>query len=103
MSTTPSSQADAPKRKKGVALAGVAAGTTAICRIKGSIHIPLGELPARLAEIPIDRPVLIHCHHGGRSLRATQFLRAKGRPDVSNVKGGIDAWSVEVDPSVARY
>ena len=75
----------------------------AICRIHGAVHIPLGELPARLGEIPSDRPVLIHCHHGGRSLRATQFLRAQGRPAVSNVKGGIDAWSRLIDPSVPRY
>lgn len=75
----------------------------AICRIPGSMHIPLAELPERLAEIPAGRPLLIHCHHGGRSLRATQFLRARGRGDVSNVKGGIDAWSRQVDPSVPRY
>ena len=47
--------------------------------------------------------MLIHCHHGGRSLRVTQFLRAKGYTAVSNVKGGIDAWSREVDASVPRY
>lgn len=75
----------------------------AICRIPGALHIPLGELPARMAEIPADRPVLIHCHHGGRSLRATQFLRAQGRSAVSNVKGGIDAWSRLIDPAVPRY
>lgn len=74
-----------------------------ICRIAGAVHIPLGELPARLDEIPTDRPVLIHCHHGGRSLRATQFLRAQGRAAVSNVKGGIDAWSRLIDPTVPRY
>ena len=75
----------------------------AICRIAGSLHIPLAELPARLGEIPSDRPVLIHCHHGGRSLRATQFLRAKGFSAVSNVKGGIEAWACQVDPTLGRY
>lgn len=75
----------------------------AICRIPGAVHIPLAELPERLAEIPAGRPVLIHCHHGGRSLRATHFLRARGRTEVSNVKGGIDAWSRQVDPAVPRY
>lgn len=75
----------------------------AICRIAGSLHIPLAQLPARLGEIPSDRPVLIHCHHGGRSLRATQFLRAQGRTAVSNVKGGIEAWACQVDPGLGRY
>lgn len=75
----------------------------AICRIPGAVHIPLAELPERVVEIPAGRPVLIHCHHGGRSLRATQFLRARGRCDVSNVKGGIDAWSRQIDPAIRRY
>lgn len=75
----------------------------ALCRIAGARLIPMGEVPGRLAEIPTDRPVLIHCHHGGRSLRVTQFLRAKGHARVSNVKGGIDAWSLRVDPAVPRY
>lgn len=75
----------------------------AICRLTGSLHIPLGELPLRLAEVPRDRMVIIHCHHGGRSLRATRFLRSKGHARVANLKGGIDAWSIQVDPSVPRY
>lgn len=75
----------------------------AICRLPGSVHIPLGELPLRHAEVPRDRRVVIHCHHGGRSLRATQFLRSKGHAEVSNLKGGIDAWSIQVDPAVPRY
>ena len=75
----------------------------AICAIPGARLIPMGVLPQRLAEIPQDVPVLIQCHHGGRSLRVTQFLRAKGYTRVSNVKGGIDAWSLKIDPKVARY
>lgn len=75
----------------------------AICSIAGAKLIPMGMVPQRLAEIPQDVPVLIHCHHGGRSLRVTQFLRAKGYSKASNVKGGIDAWSLKVDPKVARY
>ena len=75
----------------------------AICRISGAKLIPMGQIPERLAELPKDAVILVHCHHGGRSLRVTQFLRAKGYPAVSNVKGGIDAWSREVDASVPRY
>lgn len=75
----------------------------ATCCIAGAKLIPMASVPARLAEIPQDVPVLVHCHHGGRSLRVTQFLRAKGFPKVSNVKGGIDAWSLKIDPKVLRY
>lgn len=75
----------------------------ATCCIAGAKLIPMASVPERLAEIPQDVPVLIHCHHGGRSLRVTQFLRAKGYTKVSNVQGGIDAWSLKVDPKVRRY
>lgn len=75
----------------------------AICRMGATHHIPLGQLGERWMELPRDTRILVHCHHGGRSLRATQFLRAKGLGAVSNVKGGIEAWSCRVDPSVPRY
>lgn len=74
-----------------------------ICRMGATHHIPLGELPERWAELPRGARILVHCHHGGRSLRATRFLRAKGLAGVSNVKGGIDAWSLRIDPGVPRY
>jgi sulfur-carrier protein adenylyltransferase/sulfurtransferase len=61
-------------------------------RIPGSVLIPLGELPARLAEIPTDRDVYVHCRMGARSARAVDYLRAFGRPNSYNVTGGIDAW-----------
>ena len=65
--------------------------------------IPLAELPNQLSKIPQNRPVLIMCHHGGRSMRATQFLRSKGYVLATNIKGGIDAWSLHVDPQIPRY
>ena len=75
----------------------------AVCRIEGSRLIPMNTVPMRLAEIPQDVPVLVQCHHGGRSMKVTHFLRSKGYTRVSNVKGGIDAWSIKVDPQVPRY
>lgn len=75
----------------------------ATCCIACAKLIPMALVPERLAEIPQGVPILIHCHHGGRSLRVTQFLRAKGYAQVSNVRGGIDAWSVKIDPKVRRY
>ena len=61
-------------------------------RIPGSMLIPLGELPSRLAEVPTDRDVYVHCRMGGRSARAVHYLRAFGRPNSYNVTGGLDAW-----------
>ncbi len=75
----------------------------AVCRIAGSRLIPMNSLSARLSEIPQDELVLVQCHHGGRSMRVTQFLRAKGYARVSNLQGGIDAWSLKIDPKVPRY
>jgi adenylyltransferase/sulfurtransferase len=71
--------------------------------IPGAVLIPLGELAARTAELPKDRALLVHCHHGGRSMRATQFLRAKGFARTTNLAGGIHQWSLQIDPSVPRY
>lgn len=75
----------------------------AVCRVEPCLHIPMREIPGRLAEIPAGRPVLVLCHLGSRSALATQFLRAHGFAQAVNVAGGIDAWACEVDPSLARY
>ena len=77
----------------------------ATARIAGSKHIPMREIPGRLAEFasgPSER-VVVHCHHGGRSLRVTQFLRQQGFTQAQNMTGGIDAWSQQIDSSVPRY
>lgn len=76
---------------------------TEIAMIAGAELIPLGEFAARAKSLPRDKPILIHCHHGNRSMQATQWLRRNGYDKVSNVAGGIDAWSLEIDPSVPRY
>lgn len=74
-----------------------------LCRIAGSEHIPMRQIPEQVGSLPKNKHLLIHCHHGGRSLRVTQFLRANGYDAVSNVAGGIDAWSLVVDPAIPRY
>ncbi len=74
-----------------------------ICAIEGSIHIPMGEIPERLSELPSDKEILVHCHHGGRSLRVVQFLRENGYDRSTNVAGGIDSWSLQIDSSLQRY
>ena len=74
-----------------------------VASIDGSLDIPLGELPARVGEVPDDRPVAVLCHSGMRSARATAFLIQSGRSGIYNVMGGIDRWSADVDPAVPRY
>lgn len=71
--------------------------------LPGDLWIPLRELPRRLDELPADRPIVVYCHVGGRSERAVELLRRSGRPRAYNLAGGIDGWSVRVDPAVPRY
>lgn len=78
-------------------------GEHALCRIEGALLIPMREIPAALPSLPRDKHLLIQCHHGSRSLRVTHWLRAQGMNSVSNIAGGIDAWSREIDPSIPRY
>jgi rhodanese-related sulfurtransferase len=73
-----------------------------LCRIEGSTLIPLRELPGRLGELPKDKPLVVHCHHGGRSAQAVAFLKQQGF-EASNLAGGIDAWSEQIDDTIPRY
>ena len=65
--------------------------------------IPMGEIPARLGELPKDQPIACLCHHGMRSMNVAAFLEQHGFEHLANISGGIDAWSAEVDPAVPRY
>ena len=77
----------------------------ATAKIGGSVLIPMGELGQRLDELEpySDQRIVVHCHHGGRSMQVTQALRSRGFDKVQNMAGGIDAWSQQIDPSVPRY
>jgi rhodanese-related sulfurtransferase len=75
----------------------------AAARIEPSVHIPMNEIPGRLEELPRDRPIVVYCHHGQRSAMVAGYLERAGFSRVSNLTGGIDAWSLRVDPSVPRY
>jgi len=74
-----------------------------LASIQPSLHIPMNDVPSRLAEIPRDRQVVVYCHTGGRSMMVASFLVGEGFPSVANLSGGIDAWSRRVDPSIPRY
>ena len=74
-----------------------------IARIDSARLLPLGELPTRMDELERETTIVVHCHSGVRSAHAVQLLRAAGFARALNLAGGIDAWSVEVDPTVPRY
>ena len=71
-------------------------------RIEGAKLIPLNTLPEKLGELPKDQEIVFMCKMGGRSLRACQFAEQQGYR-VTNLQGGILAWSAEVDPKVPQY
>lgn len=77
----------------------------ATARIDGAVLLPMGEIAERVQELEAWRtkPIVVHCHHGGRSLRVTLWLRSQGFTDVLNLRGGIDEWSQQIDPAVPRY
>ncbi len=76
---------------------------TGICGFDGSLMVPMRTLPARLAELPRDKPLVVVCHHGVRSLHATQWLRHMGVDNAVNLQGGIDAWARQIDPGCPTY
>ncbi|GAB5406209.1 MAG: rhodanese-like domain-containing protein [Aureliella sp.] len=74
-------------------------------RIEGARLLPMSQwadLGDKLAELSGKR-IVVHCHHGGRSMRVTNWMRENGFPNTQNMAGGIDAWSQEIDTSVDRY
>jgi rhodanese-related sulfurtransferase len=77
----------------------------ATAAIEGTLRIPMQQIPTRLSELePLkNQRIVVHCHHGGRSARVQAWLQQQGFTQVQNMTGGIDAWSLEVDPSVPRY
>jgi rhodanese-related sulfurtransferase len=68
-----------------------------------AVMIPMRDIPARAGELDRQRPWVVFCHHGARSMQVGLYLEAQGFADVSNLAGGINAWSMLVDPSVPRY
>ena len=73
------------------------------CRIDGAVLIPMGAIPANLQKLDTDDPVVCFCHHGVRSLDVANWLRQQGVASAQSLAGGIDRWSLEIDPEVPRY
>ncbi len=74
-----------------------------LARIPDVVHVPMNQVPARVAELPREAETIVMCHAGGRSLRVAHFLADQGFTNVANLTGGISAWSEEVDATVPQY
>jgi rhodanese-related sulfurtransferase len=72
-------------------------------RIEGSMLVPLREIPGNVARLAGAERLVLYCHHGIRSLDAAAWLRSQGISGARSMAGGIDRWSIEVDPNVPRY
>jgi rhodanese-related sulfurtransferase len=73
-------------------------------RVEGSLLMPMGDVPSRAhQELDPEERLVVVCHHGIRSMNVTVWLRNQGFEQAQSVRGGIDAWSAEVDPAIARY
>lgn len=73
------------------------------CRIEGAKLIPMGSIPANFQALDTDDHIVCYCHHGLRSLDVTSWLRGQGVGRARSLAGGIERWSLEIDPQVPRY
>jgi len=74
-----------------------------LARIPDVVHVPMNQIPARLAELSPEVETIVMCHAGGRSMRVAHFLVNQGFSNVANLSGGIAAWSQSVDATVPQY
>ena len=76
-----------------------------LVKIEGTILIPMGEIPERISELQQhkDSEVIVHCHHGGRSLSVANWLKSQGFQSALSMAGGIDVWAQQIAPSLPRY
>ncbi|MBD5802558.1 putative adenylyltransferase/sulfurtransferase MoeZ [Azoarcus sp. Aa7] len=74
-----------------------------ICRIEGSLLMPMASVPARQNELDPDDEIVVICHHGGRSAQVCMFLERQGFSRVINLAGGVAAWAAQVDPAMPQY
>ena len=74
-----------------------------VASIAGTVNIPMSELVGRITELDAEAEIIVLCHHGIRSQSVTAYLEEQDFSHVSNMSGGIDAWSREIDSAVPRY
>lgn len=77
----------------------------AVAKIEGATLLPMSQLAERVGELAGRQQdeIVVHCHHGGRSLRVAMWLRQQGYSRAASMAGGIDQWAIEIDPTIARY
>ena len=73
------------------------------CRIDGSVQIPMNTIPARIDDLDEDAAIVCICHHGARSMQVAAFLERNGFGKIVNLTGGIHAWALQVDSTMAKY
>jgi rhodanese-related sulfurtransferase len=81
-------------------------GEFQLARIEGAALVPMRTVPAEFGRLDAqadDAPLIVFCHHGVRSLNVVQWLRGQGLEACQSMAGGIDRWSIEIDPSIPRY
>ena len=71
--------------------------------LPGTVNIPMQQVPQRVTELPRDKPLVVMCHHGGRSRQVTGWLRQNGFTQATNLAGGIHAWAEQVEPGMTTY
>ncbi len=74
-----------------------------ICRLPGSVNIPMNEIPERVQELNQEARTVVICHFGMRSLEVSAYLEESGFKDISNLEGGLDAWAQRVDEDMPQY
>lgn len=76
-----------------------------LVKIEGAVHLPMSELMTRVSELEPyrEQPIVVHCHHGGRSLQVASWLRGQGFVSVASMAGGIDQWAAGIEPGMTRY
>ena len=74
-----------------------------ICALSDAVHIPMGQVPARIEELNPEQEMVVVCHHGVRSLHVAHFLASRGFSKLYNLHGGVDAWAREIDHAMRTY
>ncbi len=74
-----------------------------LAAIDGAVHIPMGQIPARIGELDPEQTIVVMCHSGGRSAQVATYLNQQGFASVFNLDGGIQAWSRSVDSTIPEY
>ena len=78
-------------------------GEVAYANIDGHTHIAMNLIPLRHNELPDDKPIVVYCHHGMRSMQVAAFLERNGFGKISNLTGGVHAWALQVDSAMPTY